>query len=95
MNNKNILFRISKKGYLVLPNILVRVYNSSGHPVSGRRISIGTFGMNYGVLPSQYTDSDGETEFNIDDYGDINIYVDGDEKVKRGPIRGSYRIELK
>ena len=75
-------------------SVLIRVYNSKGRPVADARVAIGTFGINYGVLPSKYTDSQGEVEFMIDDYGDINIYVNGDEKVKRGPMQGNYRIQI-
>jgi hypothetical protein len=77
-----------------MPNILVTVISSSGNPVSGARVSFGTYGINYGVLPDKYTNGSGEAEFDIDDYGDICVYVDGQEKVGRGPIRGSYRIQM-
>jgi hypothetical protein len=75
-------------------NVLVRLYDSGGHPVAGARVSFGTFGINSGVLPEKYTDSSGQAEFDIGEYGEINIYVNGQEKVKRGPIQGQYRIEM-
>ena len=75
-------------------NVLVRVFDSGGRPVSNARIGIGTFGINSGVLPNEYTNSSGEAEFDVDEYGDINIYVNGNEKVRRGPIQGSYRIQM-
>jgi len=74
-------------------NVLVRVFDSGGRPVSGARIAFGTFGINSGVLPAKYTDSNGQAEFNVGEYGDVNVYVNGQEKLGRGPIQGQYRIE--
>lgn len=82
-----------RKG-LQMRNVLVRVFDSGGRPVSNARIGIGTFGIDSGVLPNKYTNSNGEAEFDLDEWGDINIYVNGDEKVSRGPIQGSYRIQI-
>ena len=75
-------------------NVLVRVYDAGGRPVSGARVAFGTFGINSGVLPAKYTDSNGQAEFDIGEYGDVNVYVDGQEKHGRGPIQGQYRIEM-
>lgn len=75
-------------------NVLVRIYDSGGLPVSNARVSFGTFGINSGVLPAKSTDSSGKAEFDIDEYGDINIYVNGQEVVRRGPIQAGYRIEI-
>lgn len=75
-------------------NVLVRIFDSGGRAVSGARVSLGTYGINSGVLPEKYTDSSGQAEFNVDEYGEICVYVNGQEKVGRGPIRGQYRIEL-
>lgn len=75
-------------------NVLVRVYDSGGRPVSGVRVAFGTFGINSGVLPAKYTDSSGQAEFSVGEYGDISVYVNGREKIGRGPIQGQYRIEM-
>ena len=75
-------------------NVLVRVYDSGGRPVFGARVAFGTFGINSGVLPAKYTDTNGQAEFNIGEYGDINVYVNGQVKRGRGPIQGQYRIEM-
>ena len=75
-------------------NVLVRVFDSGGRPVSGARVAFGTFGINSGVLPAKYTDSTGQAEFDVGEYGDVNVYVNGQEKLGRGPIRGQYRIEM-
>ena len=78
-------------------NILVRVYNSSGGPVSGARVSIMLYQtLAGGMLPDNYTNSSGEAEFNADaDSGaEAEIYVNGDKKVSRGSIRGDYRISI-
>ncbi len=79
-----------------MQNVLVRVYSSSGRPVSGARVNVYVYQfLAYGYVPEQYTDSDGEAEFDLDvDNGaEISISVDGSERVGRGRIRGSYRIE--
>ena len=75
-------------------NVLVRVFDSGGRPVSGARVAFGTFGINSGVLPAKCTDSTGQAEFDVGEYGDVNVYVNGQEKLGRGPIRGQYRIEM-
>lgn len=78
----------------LMRNVLVRVYDVGGRPVSGVRIAFGTYGINYGVLPEKRTDSSGQAEFDVDEYGEICVYVNGQEKIGRGPIQGQYRIEI-
>ena len=75
-------------------NVLVHVYDLGGRPVSGARIAFGTFGINSGVLPAKYTDSSGHAEFDLDEYGDVNVYVNGQEKIGRGAMQGQYRIQM-
>jgi hypothetical protein len=78
-------------------NVLVRVYDSGGRPVSNARIGIEVHQfLAGGVLPYKYTNSNGEAEFDmdIDQSAEITIYVNGTEKVRRGSIQGLYRIEL-
>jgi len=82
------------QGRCQMRNVLVRIMDTGGRPVSGARVSFGTYGINSGVLPEKYTDSGGQAEFDIGEYGEICIYVNGQEKVGRGPIRGQYRIEM-
>lgn len=75
-------------------NVLVRVYDAGGRPVSGARVAFGTFGINSGVLPAKYTDSSGHAEFDLGEYGDVNVYVNGQEKIGRGAMQGQYRIQM-
>ena len=75
-------------------NVLVRVVDSGGRPVSNARVAFGTYGLNSGVLPAKQTNSSGEAEFNIDDYGDVCVYVNGQEVIGRTPIQGTFRVQL-
>lgn len=78
-------------------NVLVRVYDSGGHPVRGTTVRIWVYQFAAsGFKPEKYTDASGEVEFDLDiDAGaDISISVDGSERVSRGSVRGSYRIEV-
>ena len=78
-------------------SIQVRVFNSDGRPVSGARVGCWVYQTGAsGSLPYQYTNTDGEVEINTDadEYAELAISIDGVEKVSRGKIRGSYRINL-
>ena len=79
-----------------MANVLVRVYNSSGSPAQGIKVDLWIYQFLASGGKEGYTDSDGEVEFDLDiDSGaEISISVDGSERVSRGAVRGSYRIQL-
>ena len=75
--------------------VKVRVVNSNGSPQSGSRVAIhvSQFAAS-GSVPEKYTDSSGEASFSldIDNSAEITVYVEGKEKVEKGPIRSEYTI---
>ena len=78
-------------------NVLVRLFNSDGRPVQGAKVVCWVYQFAAsGWKPEQYTDSNGETEFDldIDAGGEIAISVNGVEKVSRSKPKGSYRLEV-
>lgn len=77
-------------------NVLVRVFKSDGRPAQGERVSIWVSQFLASGVKEQQTNSDGEAEFNLDiDSGaEISISVNSSEKVSRGSVKGSYRIQL-
>jgi hypothetical protein len=78
-------------------NILVRVFDGGGRPVSGAKVSIWVYQfMASGLAASGQTAGDGEFEadIDIDASGEISISVNDKERVSRSSPRGSYRIEI-
>ena len=77
--------------------ISVRVVDAGGKPVSQARVTLYVSQtLASGTLPEKYTGSDGLAEFapDLDESARISISVNGQEKVKSGPIRGEYKITL-
>jgi uncharacterized protein YciU (UPF0263 family) len=72
----------------------VRVYNDEGRLMHYARVNLYVYQFLASGQYEQYTDSDGETEFDLDtdEFAEISISVNGNERVKRGSIRGEYRI---
>lgn len=60
--------------------VTLRVVDSGGRPKKGAKVGcyIHRF-MASGFKPNQYTDSEGEVEFTLDDDSRITLYVDGRE----------------
>ncbi|WP_395095199.1 hypothetical protein [Armatimonas sp.] len=77
-------------------NVLVRVYNGDGTSAKGVRVSLWIYQFLASGSKEGYTNSDGEVEFDLDiDSGaEISISVEGTEYIRRGAVRGSYRIQL-
>ena len=77
-------------------NVLVRVFDSSGRPARGERVSIWVYQFLAGGVKEMQTNSDGEAEFNldIDEGAEISVSVNSVERVKRGSVKGSYRVQL-
>lgn len=77
-------------------NILVRVFKSDGRPAERERVSVWVYQFAAGGVKEQQTNSNGEAEFNldIDDGAEISVNVNSQEYVKRGSIKGSYRVQL-
>ena len=78
-------------------SIEVRVVNSDGRPAQGEKVSVWVYQFAAsGAVEPKYTNSDGVAEFDldIDDSAEISISVDGYEKIGRGSVRGSYRVQL-
>ena len=77
--------------------VTVRVVDSGGRPQSNIRVAIyvNQFAAS-GMKDPQYTNSDGETEFalDIDTFAEISVYVDGQERVKRGSVQAMCKIIL-
>ena len=77
-------------------NVLVRVFKSDGRPAERERVSIWVYQFAASGGKEQYTDSNGEAEFNLDiDSGaEISVSVNSKEYFSRGSVKGSYRIQL-
>lgn len=77
--------------------VTVRVVDGGGRPQSGVKVTIWvyqTFAVT-GHIDPQYTDSNGETEFRLDDgYNEISISVKDHERVKRDKVQAYYKIIL-
>lgn len=75
--------------------ITVRVVESSGRPRSNARIGVWIYQtLANGMKEYVYTNSEGEAHISldIDEYAEISISVDGDEKVRRGKVKAEYHI---
>lgn len=79
-----------------MKNVLVRVFDGNGKPTQNARVNIHVYQFLASGQREQYTDSNGEAEFdlNIDDGAEISIGVNSTERVRRGSVKGSYRIQL-
>lgn len=77
-------------------NVLVRVYDSSGRPAYYAKVVMNIYQFAAGGQKEAYTNSNGEAEFDldVDNFAEIAISVNGNEKYRRGRIEGSYRFEL-
>ena len=78
-------------------SVLVRVFDAGGRPVSGARVVVWVYQfLAGGAVPEQYTNSSGEAEFNlnVDASAEISIRVNGTDKILRGAIQGSYRVQV-
>ena len=77
-------------------NVLVRVYDSSGRPAQNARVNVHVYQFLASGQKEKYADNNGEAEFNldIDDGAEISIGVNTVERVSRGSVKGSYRIQL-
>ncbi len=62
------------------------VWESTGKPVQGSRVAIYLSGFSGGVTNEEYTDNNGEANFEVDP-AQGEIYVDGSTKYK-GHISG-------
>lgn len=75
--------------------VTVRVVDSGGRPQANVKVSIyiNQFAAQ-GMKEPQYTNSSGEAEFqlDIDTYGEITVYVNGQERVPRGSVRAEYKV---
>ena len=77
-------------------NVLVRVFKSDGRPAERERVSIWVYQFAASGGKEQYTNSNGEAEFNLDmDSGaEISVSVNSKEYFSRGSVKGSYRVQL-
>lgn len=77
--------------------VTVRVVDSGGKPVYNAKVSLevsGQMAMAAGFLPSKQSNREGIAEFevDIDQSAKVAVYVNGSEKVSRGPVRGEYKV---
>ena len=75
--------------------VTVIVTDSAGNPLPQVRVAI--FICQFaasGMKEAEYTNSAGEADFrlDVDTNAEIEIYVDGNVAVPRGPIRGEYIV---
>lgn len=75
--------------------VTVRVVDSGGRGQSNAKVSIWVGGIAGGFLSPEYTDSDGEANFKIDDsYTEIAVSVNDHERVSTGKVRADYKIVI-
>ena len=74
--------------------VSVRVVDSSGRPQRDTRVGIEVHQFAAGGVKTEYTNSDGLAEFelDVDEGAEITVYVNGSEKVRRGSIRSEYKV---
>ncbi len=74
--------------------VSVRVVGSDGRPVRDARVGIEVHQFLAGGVKTEYTDSEGLAEFqlDVDEGAEITIYVNGNQKMQRGSIRSEYKI---
>ncbi len=79
-----------------MKNVLVRVYDGGGKPAHNARVSLWVYQFAASGSKEKYTNSDGEAEFDldIDEGAEISISVNSSEKISRGSVKGSYRVQL-
>lgn len=73
----------------------VRVVDASGKPRSNTRVGIYIHqALASGMADTVYTDSNGEADFtlDVDEYAEIGVYVDGNEKIRREKIKATYHV---
>lgn len=77
--------------------ISIRVLDTSGRPKHNARVAIGVNQfLASGVLQPKFTNTDGLVRFelNIDNFAEIEIYIDGKEMVSRGKVKSEYFITM-
>lgn len=75
--------------------VTVRVVNSGGRPESNAKVTLWVGGIAGGFLTPEYTNSDGEADFKLDDaYSEISISVNDRERVPRASVRADYKIVI-
>ncbi len=75
--------------------VTVRVVDGSGRPQSNAKVAFWVGGIAGGFLPPQYTNSDGEADFKLNDsYSEISVSVNDKERVPRGSVRAEYKIVI-
>lgn len=76
--------------------VAVRVVNSSGSPVADARVGLEVHQFLAGGVKTEYTNRDGLAEFelDVDTFAEITVYVNGDEKVRRGSIQAKYTVAI-
>ena len=74
--------------------VSVRAVDSSGRPQSNVRIVIEVHQFAGGGVRTEYTNSDGLAEFqlDVDQFAEITVYANGNEKVRRGSIKAEYKV---
>lgn len=80
-----------------MQSVLVRLCDSGGRPLRDAKVGIEVHQfLAGGFKPNEYTNSDGEAEFDldVDEGAEITVYVNGTDVVRRGRIQGSYRIQM-
>lgn len=74
--------------------VSVRVVDAGGRPARDARVSMDIHQFAAGGVKTEYTNSEGIAQFqlDVDEFAEITIYVNGNEKVRRGGIRGDYTV---
>lgn len=75
----------------------ILVVDSGGRPQSNARVSLEVHQFLAGGMKGpQQTGSDGKADFSldIDDGAEITVYVNGNEKVRRGSVRSEYKVTV-
>jgi hypothetical protein len=76
--------------------VSVRIVDSSGRPQRDIRVGIGVSQFAASGVETGYTNGDGMAQFqlNVDEFAQINVYVNGQEKVRTGTIKSEYVITI-
>lgn len=75
--------------------VTVRVVDSGGRPQSNAKVALWVGGIAGGFVQPQYTNSNGEADFKLDDsYSEISVSVNDKERVPRGSVRAEYKVVI-
>jgi len=77
--------------------ISVRVVDSGGRPVRNARVVIhASQFLASGSLPEKYTGEDGSADYetDFDASAQVSVYVNGQERVRSGPIQAEYKVVI-